>query len=123
MAVCGSAFESSYKVVLFDLVGSGKSDRAAFDLKRYRTLEGYAQDILDVTEVLDLTHDILIGHSVSAMLCVMAAIREPRRFSHLILVAPSPRYINDPPDYYGGFERADIDEMFDINGQKLHGMG
>lgn len=108
------AFESSYKVVLFDLVGSGRSDRTAFDLKRYGTLEGYAQDILDVAEVLDLTDAILIGHSVSAMLGILAAIREPRRFSHLILVAPSPRYINDPPDYYGGFDRADIDEMLDL---------
>jgi sigma-B regulation protein RsbQ len=108
------AFEANYKIVLFDLVGSGKSDRAAFDLKRYETLEGYAQDILDVAETLDLTHAILIGHSVSAMLGILAAIREPRRFSHLILVAPSPRYINDPPDYYGGFDRADIDEMLDL---------
>lgn len=107
-------FESHYKTVLFDLVGSGRSERAAFDLKRYRTLAGYAQDILDVAEVLDLTDAILIGHSVSAMLGILAAIREPRRFSHLILVAPSPRYINDPPDYYGGFERADIDEMLDL---------
>lgn len=107
-------FEANYKIVLFDLVGSGKSDRSAFDLKRYETLEGYAQDILDVAEALDLTHAILIGHSVSAMLGILAAIREPRRFSHLILVAPSPRYINDPPDYYGGFDRADIDEMLDL---------
>jgi sigma-B regulation protein RsbQ len=108
------AFASTYKIVCFDLVGSGQSDRSAFNLKRYGRLEGYAQDILEIVEDLDLSDAILVGHSVSAMLGILAAIRAPHRFSHLILVAPSPRYINDLPDYFGGFDRADIDEMLDL---------
>ena len=107
-------FEADYRVVTFDLVGSGRSDISAFDLTRYSTLEGYARDILEVAEVLELESAILVGHSVSAMLGAIAAIEQPNRFSQLIMVAPSPRYINDPPNYFGGFERADLDEMFDL---------
>ena len=110
-------FEDDYRVVLFDYVGSGKSDLSAYDAKRYATLDGYAQDILDVVHALDLSDVILVGHSVSAMIAVLAANREPDRFERLILIGPSPRYVNDPP-YVGGFERADIEgllEMMDRN--------
>jgi sigma-B regulation protein RsbQ len=111
------AFEDGYRVVQFDYVGAGGSDLDAYDPERYGALEGYAEDILEICHALDLEDVILVGHSVSSMIGVLAANREPERFSRLILVGPSPRYINDPP-YVGGFERADIDgllEMMDRN--------
>src|SRR5688572_24533457 len=112
------AFESDHKVILFDYVGSGKSDLESYDAERYSSLEGYAQDVLDVCHALDLRDVIFVGHSVSSMVGVLAANREPDRFARLIMVGPSPRYINEAPDYVGGFERADIEgllEMMDSN--------
>jgi sigma-B regulation protein RsbQ len=112
------AFEDAYRIVLFDYVGAGKSDLGAYDPDRYARLEGYADDVLDICHALDLQDVILVGHSVSSMVAVLAANREPERFAHLILVGPSPRYINDAPEYVGGFERADIEgllEMMDKN--------
>jgi sigma-B regulation protein RsbQ len=111
------AFERDYRVVLFDYVGSGKSDLGAYDPDRYATLDGYAQDVLDVCEALDLRDVIFVGHSVSSMVGVLAAHRQPERFAHLIMVGPSPRYI-DAPGYVGGFQRGDIEgllEMMDKN--------
>jgi sigma-B regulation protein RsbQ len=112
------AFEDDYRIVLFDYVGAGKSDLSAYDADRYSRLDGYAQDILDVIHAADLQDVILIGHSVSSIIGVLAANREPDRFEHLIMVGPSPRYINDPPEYVGGFEREEIEgllEMMDRN--------
>lgn len=106
------AFSDDYKIVLFDYVGSGKSDIGAYDKNKYRSLNGYAQDVLDVCRALELENVIFVGHSVSSMVGVLAAIREPSLFSKLILVGPSPRYINDLP-YVGGFERRDIEELLD----------
>jgi sigma-B regulation protein RsbQ len=106
------AFADDYRTVLFDYVGSGRSDLEAYDQKRYSTLNGYASDVLDVCHALDLEDVIFVGHSVSSMVGVLAAIREPERFAQLILVGPSPRYINEPP-YVGGFERRDIEELLD----------
>lgn len=108
------AFEDRYKVVLFDYVGSGKSDVTAYDPARYSSLTGYAQDVLDVCSALDLQDVIFVGHSVSSMVGVLAANMEPERFSNLIMVGPSPRYINDPPGYAGGFARADIEGLLDM---------
>ena len=110
-------FEDDYRIVLFDYVGSGHSDLAAYDAERYGSLDGYATDVLDVIHALDLRDVVFVGHSVSSMVGVLAANREPDRFDRLILVGPSPRYVNDPP-YIGGFERADVDgllEMMDRN--------
>jgi len=107
------AFEDDYRVVLFDYVGSGGSDLGAYDPQRYATLDGYAQDILDVCERLDLRDVVLVGHSVSSMVGVLAANREPERFSRLVMIGPSPRYLNDPP-YVGGFEREDIEGLLDM---------
>jgi sigma-B regulation protein RsbQ len=107
------AFEDDFRVVLFDYVGSGRSDLGAYDPERYASLEGYAADVLDVCRALDLRDVVLVGHSVSSMVAVLAARREPERFARLVLVGPSPRYINDPPDYVGGFERADIEGLLD----------
>jgi sigma-B regulation protein RsbQ len=106
------AFEADYRIVLFDYVGSGQSDVAAYDPERYATLDGYAQDVLDVVHALDLHDIIFVGHSVSSMVGVLAANREPERFAQLILVGPSPRYVNDPP-YVGGFERSEIDGLLE----------
>ena len=108
------AFEADYRIVLFDYVGSGKSDLDAYDAHRYATLDGYAQDVLDVVHALDLHDVIFVGHSVSGMVGVLAANREPDRFARLVLVGPSPRYVNDAPDYVGGFERADIEGLLDM---------
>jgi sigma-B regulation protein RsbQ len=106
------AFENDYRIVLFDYVGSGKSDWSAYDPQRYATLEGYARDVLEICHELDLRDVIFVGHSVSSMVGVLAANHEPERFSRLILIGPSPRYINDS-DYVGGFERADIEGLLD----------
>jgi len=107
------AFENDYKIVLFDYVGSGQSDLGAYDAERYSTLDGYAQDILDVVRALDLHDVIFVGHSVSSMTGVLAANQEPERFSQLIMIGPSPRYVNDA-GYVGGFEREDIEGLFDM---------
>jgi sigma-B regulation protein RsbQ len=107
------AFENDYKIILFDYVGCGKSQLAAYNAERYSDLNGYAQDILDVVEELDLHDVILVGHSVSSMIGLLAAIKRPERFSKLIMVGPSPRYINEVPEYIGGFERKDIEQLLD----------
>ncbi len=107
------AFENDYKLVLFDYVGSGKSDLASYDEQRYATLDGYAQDVLEICEELDLRDVIFVGHSVSSIIGALAAIREPERFSRLLFVSPSPRYINDD-GYVGGFDRADIEGLLEL---------
>jgi sigma-B regulation protein RsbQ len=107
------AFERDYRIVLFDYVGAGKSDWSAYSVERYRTLEGYVQDVLDVIEALDLRDIIFVGHSVSAVVGLLASIREPDRFARHILVGPSPCYVNDG-DYVGGFERQDIEGLLDL---------
>jgi sigma-B regulation protein RsbQ len=106
------AFVDDFRIVLFDYVGSGKSDLSAYDQRRYGALNGYAQDVLDVCHALNLKDVVFVGHSVSSMIGVLAAIREPSLFARLILIGPSPRYINDSP-YVGGFERRDIEELLD----------
>ena len=106
------AFENDYRIVLFDYVGSGHSDLRAYDRTRYGTLGGYAEDLLDVCRALDLRDAIVVGHSVSGIVAVLAAKREPHRFAQLVLIGPSPRYINDT-DYVGGFDRADIDGLLE----------
>lgn len=106
------AFENDYRIVLFDYVGAGKSDIASYDAERYSTLDGYATDVLDICHALDLRDVIFIGHSVSSMVGILAANADPERFAQLILIGPSPRYINEP-DYVGGFERSDIEGLLE----------
>jgi sigma-B regulation protein RsbQ len=106
------AFEADYRIVLFDHVGAGGSDLSAYDPEKYGTLEGYAQDVLDICHELELHDAIFVGHSVSSMIGVLAANREPNLFSKLILIGPSPAYIDDD-DYVGGFTRSDIDELLE----------
>jgi sigma-B regulation protein RsbQ len=106
------AFEKDYKIVVFDYVGAGKSDLSAYNSERYANLNGYAQDVLDVCDTLDLSEVIFVGHSVSSMIGILAALKRPQYFSHLILIGPSPCYINDD-GYVGGFNRKDIEELLD----------
>jgi sigma-B regulation protein RsbQ len=108
------AFEDDYRVVLFDYVGSGKSDLRAYDPTRYSTLEGYAQDVLDVCAALHLREVVFVGHSVSSVVGLLASIGEPRLFSRVVMVGPSPCYIDDPPFYRGGFARADIEGLLEL---------
>jgi sigma-B regulation protein RsbQ len=103
-----------YKVVLFDYVGSGKSDISHYDQARYSSLEGYAQDILDICEALDLQDVTFVGHSVSSMTCLIASIQKPTAFSQLIMICPTPCFLNFKPDYIGGFEKADLEELIDL---------
>lgn len=108
------AFLNDYKIVLFDYVGSGKSDLDAYSPDRYSNLTGYAQDILDICEALALKNVIFVGHSVSSVIGILSSIKAPHFFERLILVSPSPCYINHPPDYIGGFERSDVEGLLDI---------
>ncbi len=106
------AFEDEYRVVLFDHVGAGLSDPSAYSRGKYESLKGYATDVLEICRELGLTRAIFVGHSVSAMIGVLAALQEPDRFERLVLVGPSPRYIDDG-DYTGGFSREDIDGLLE----------
>ncbi len=104
------AFETSYKIVLCDLVGSGQSDLSAYDFDKYNTLQAHADDLLELIEDLGLKNVVLIGHSVSAMIGALASIQNPTAFDCLIMIGPSPRYISDH-SYNGGFSKESIDEL------------
>lgn len=106
------AFENDYKIILFDYVGAGRSDKNAYNQERYATLEGYAQDILEICEELQLRDVVFVGHSVSAMIGALAAIEAPHYFNRLVMVGPSPCYINNE-GYKGGFERKDIEGLLE----------
>jgi sigma-B regulation protein RsbQ len=106
------SFAGDHRVILFDHVGHGRSDHRAFDPERYGSLDGYAADVLDLARELGLRDAVFVGHSVSAMIGALAAVAEPERFARLVMIGPSPRYIDDG-DYTGGFSRADIDELLD----------
>lgn len=108
------AFEADHRVVRFDYAGSGGADPAAYDAERHARLEGYAQDVLDVAGALGLREATFVGHSVGAVIGVLAALSAPGVFDELVLVGPSPRYIDDPPDYVGGFSREDIDGLLEL---------
>jgi sigma-B regulation protein RsbQ len=106
-------FHDDYRVILFDNVGAGGSDTSQFDLKKYSTLHGYAQDVIDILRAAEVEKAIFVGHSVSAMVGVLAAITAPDLFERLVLVGPSPSYINDG-DYVGGFNAVDIEQMLEF---------
>lgn len=108
------AFEDNYQIILFDYVGSGKSDLQAYSPERYAELNGYVQDILDICQALNLKDVIFVGHSVSSITGILASIQVTKIFERLILIGPSPCYINDPPNYFGGFDRKDIEDLLDI---------
>jgi sigma-B regulation protein RsbQ len=106
------AFADEHRVILFDHVGHGHSDHTAFDRERYRSLDGYAEDVLAILRALEVHGAVFVGHSVSAMIGALAAVAEPERFSRLVMVGPSPRYIDDD-GYKGGFSREDIDGLLE----------
>ncbi len=106
------AFQDDHQIILYDLVGSGQSDTTAYSRAKYSTLEGYAVDVLEICRELGVRDGIFVGHSVSAMIGVLAAIAEPEWFEKLVLIGPSPCYINHE-DYVGGFSREDIDGLLD----------
>jgi len=107
------AFANDYRVILFDHVGAGQSDPSAYTRTKYSTLDGYADDVLAICSALEVRDGIFVGHSVAAMIGILAAIREPERFARLILIGPSPCYMNDQ-NYHGGFSRADIDSLLEF---------
>lgn len=108
-----SAFTDNYKLVLFDYVGAGKSDISAYNKVRYSTLDGYAQDILEICHELNIKDAIFVGHSVSSIIGALASIKEPSVFKKLIFIGPSACYLNSD-GYTGGFEQEDIDALFEI---------
>ncbi len=107
------AFVSDWQVIAFDHVGAGGSDLSAYDREKYSDLAGYAHDIIEIIEHLDLEDVILVGHSVAAMMGALAAVQRPELFKALVMVCPSPCYIDDS-NYVGGFSAQDIDELLDV---------
>jgi sigma-B regulation protein RsbQ len=107
------AFEKDFRIILFDHVGAGGSDLSAYDPKKYGSLDGYAEDVVELCRELAVRHGVFVGHSVSAMVGVLAVKKAPDIFDDLVLVGPSPRYIDDE-DYVGGFSEAQIHELLDF---------
>ncbi|WP_274426093.1 alpha/beta fold hydrolase [Chelativorans sp. YIM 93263] len=106
-------FADEYRIILFDHVGCGGSDLKAYNVGKYASLEGYADDLIEICRELDITHGIFVGHSVSAMIGAVASIQAPELFDDLVMIGPSPRYIDDE-DYTGGFSEAQIEELLDF---------
>ncbi|WP_250501297.1 alpha/beta hydrolase [Caballeronia sp. GAWG1-5s-s] len=106
------AFAQRYRTILFDLVGSGDSDLTAYDREKYSTLQGHADDVLEIVEQFSTGRVVFVGHSVSTMIGMLAAIKSPERFAANVMIGPSPSFINDG-SYVGGFERSDIEELLD----------
>lgn len=100
-------FAADHRVVLFDYVGSGRSDIAAYDEQRYDSLEGYADDLIEVMDAVGVREAVFVGHSISGMIGALASIRRPDLFAHLVMLCPSARYVDDG-DYIGGFSREDV---------------
>jgi len=109
-----------HRVVLFDYVGTGRSDRTAYDPERYAGFEGHVDDLREVCDALGLDRPALVGHSMSAMVGLRLAAADPRRFSRLVLLGASPRYLDDPP-YRGGFTRKDVDALLEVMEQNFRG--
>lgn len=112
-------FEANYRIVLLDLVGCGNSDLSAYSPRRYSSLHSYAEDLLDLCHELQLQNSVFVGHSVSGMVGILAALSEPKRFSQLILLNPSPRYLNDR-GYVGGFDQSDLDGLYQAMSSNYH---
>lgn len=105
------ALAENYRVILFDYVGAGKSDISAYQSEKYSTAHGYKQDILDIIDELELQNIHFVGHSVSSMIGMLAAIDRPECFNKFVMIGPSPCYLNEPSGYVGGFEQSDIAEL------------
>lgn len=115
-------FSSTYRQILFDYVGSGNSNAQTFDSVRYSSLLGYAQDLIEVCEALYLYENVIfVGHSVSCSIGILASIQRPKLFSKMILIGPSPCFLNIPPHYRGGFEREDLEGLLGLMDQNYLG--
>ncbi len=112
-AAVAPAFEAEARVVLFDHVGSGLSDLSAYDFAKYASLDGYADDAVEIARALALRDAVFVGHSVAAMIGMLAALKAPGLFGTMVMLCPSPRYTDDG-DYVGGFSRADIDDLLEV---------
>jgi len=108
------SLEQKYRIVLFDYVGSGSSDISQYNKERYSSLEGYAKDIIEICDALKLSDVIFIGHSVSSIIGAIASIQIANIFSKMIMICPSPCFLNLPPDYLGGFEKQDLQELLNL---------
>ncbi len=115
------AFDDDYKIILFDYVGSGKSDLSAYNAERYSNLHGYAQDVVEICEALHLKDVIFVGHSVSSMIGVLAGNKKPEFFSKMVFIGPSPCYLNHLPEYAGGFDRKDLEGLLETMEQNYIG--
>ncbi len=104
------AFEDTHRIILFDYVGCGGSQKCAYDMKRYATLDGYALDVLEICDALHLEDVIFVGHSVSSMIGMLAAKQRPELFRNMIMLGPSACYVNEP-GYEGGFEREELEKL------------
>lgn len=107
------AFEDRYRTILFDHIGAGGSDLSAYDQVKYASLDGYADDVVKLCQALNVRGGVFVGHSVSAMIGVLASKKAPELFEKLVLVCPSPRYVDDA-DYIGGFSLAQVEELLDF---------
>lgn len=108
-------FSDTHRQVVFDYVGSGKSDLSSWTPERYSELGGYADDIIEVCEALDITKDVIfVGHSVSASIGLLASIKRPELFKNHVFVGPTPCFLNHPPSYMGGFDREDLEGLLDL---------
>ncbi len=107
------AFSQNYRIIVFDYVGCGKSEASAYNIERYSTLDGYAQDLIEICEELNLKNITFVGHSVSAMIGAVALIKKTALFSSMVWIGPSPCYVNDDI-YTGGFDKKDLDDLLDI---------
>ena len=109
-----------HQVILFDHVGSGESDRRAYDGQKYDSLQGYARDVIEICQALNLREAVLVGHSVGATIAMLAANQAPEYFRRVVLLTPSPYYLNEP-GYYGGFERENLQQLLDTMQTDYHG--
>lgn len=107
------SFEADFRTILFDHVGAGASDLSAYDLDKYGSLAGYADDVVEIGRALDLQEAVFVGHSVSAMIGALASLKAPEMFSDLVMVGPSPRYVDDGA-YIGGFSQAQVEELLEF---------
>ncbi|MGB3726062.1 MAG: alpha/beta hydrolase [Glaciecola sp.] len=106
--------QQHYRIVIFDYVGCGQSDLSAYLPSRYKTLQGYAEDVVQICEALALENVYFIGHSVSGTIGGLAAVANPQLFKKIIMVCPSPSFLNFPPEYFGGFEKEDLEELINL---------
>lgn len=108
------AFKDDYRLILYDNIGAGNSDPDAYSPIKYQTLNSYANDLLDIASVLELNNAIVVAHSVSSMITMLAAVKAPQYFSKLVFTAGSPRYLNEEStSYFGGFTQPVLDGMYE----------